>query len=143
VRAKAEGLRKSGAKLASSLQTLCECDITLVKGKEGWRLTGSLLSENHFQTLDIPARGSAARVASLFVRLMPPDAHEAGFFSLYSSYLQALSHTVDEDAHDKLECSTALSLLIVLGLDSGPAPHTLSRTDMIARITRGVAASGL
>ena len=142
VRARAEGLRKSGAKLASSLQTLCECDVTLVRGKDGWRLTGALLSENRFRSLDALARECAARTAALFLRLMPPDAHEPGFFMLYTDFLRELS-LVGQDAHDAPECAIALSLLAMLGLDPGPSVETLDRNDSIVRINRGIAASGL
>lgn len=143
VRARAEGLRKPGAKLASALQTLCESDVTLVRGKDGWRLTGALLSENRFNTLSVEARGSAARIAALYVRLMPPDAHEAGFFSLYTSYLKDLGVEQSLDKQDALECTTALSLLVMLGLDPGPQVEALDRKDIIVRINRGIAASGL
>src|SRR3989344_8524709 len=51
VRARAEGLRRSGAKLAHALQTLSEVDATLLRGKEGWRLSGAMLIEPWFSTL--------------------------------------------------------------------------------------------
>lgn len=143
VRARAEGLRKSGAKLASALQTLCECDVTLVRGKDGWRLTGALLSENRFRTLSVETRSRAARTASLFLRLMPPDAHEPGFFALYTSYLQELATECSLDEQDTKECMTALSLLVMLGLDPGPTVEAVNRKEIIVRINRGIAASGL
>lgn len=142
VRAKAEGLRKPGAKLASALQTLCECDVTLIRGRDGWRLAGALLTENRFRTLSPDARSRAARVASLFLRLMPPDAHEAGFFALYTDFLKELGDSPVE-TQDTAECMAALSLLIMLGLDSGPATESISRKDMVLRINKGIAASGL
>ena len=142
VRARAEGLRKSGAKLASSLQTLCECDVTLVRGKDGWRLTGALLSENRFRGLAVPARASAARVAALFLRLMPPDAHEPGFFILYADFLKRLP-VLGQEEQDTLECTVALSLLGMLGLDEGTSVEILDKNDTIVRVNRGIAASGL
>lgn len=142
VRAKAEGLRKPGAKLASALQTLCECDVTLIRGRDGWRLAGALLSENRFRTLVPEARSRAARIAGLFLRLMPPDAHEAGFFALYTSFLKELSETTLE-TQDTAECIAALSLLIMLGLDSSSDLQSVSRKDMVLRINKGIAASGL
>ena len=142
VRAKAEGLRKSGAKLASALQTLCECDVTLVRGKDGWRLAGALLTENRFNSLLTHARSSASRVGSLFLRLMPPDAHEAGFFALYTNFLKELGESTPE-TQDTAECVVALSLLVMLGLDSSPSVQGLSRKEMVLRINKGIAASGL
>lgn len=142
VRARAEGLRKSGAKLAGALQTLCECEVTLLRGREGWRLSGALLTENHFNILPSGARATAARVAGLFLRLMPPDAHEPGFYVLYQDFLHSLAGLYAEQL-DTAECSVALSLLVMLGLDAGPVDSNSSRSDVIVRINRGIAASGL
>lgn len=142
VRARAEGLRKSGAKLASALQTLCECDVTLVRGKDGWRLTGALLTENRFRTLDIEARARAARISSLLLRLTPPDAQEPGYFLFYHQFLQKLAQMKPEE-QDRAECLAALSLLVMLGLDTGPVTEEESRASLVVRINRGIAASGL
>ena len=142
VRAKAEGLRKPGAKLASALQTLCESDVTLVRGKDGWRITGALLVENRFLALGADARACAARAASLFLRLMPEGAHEAGFLSLYQTLLSELV-ALPADQYDAAECRTALNLLILLGLDTGKEAESLTRNDIVIRINKGIAASGL
>jgi len=48
VYARAQSLRKPGAKLASSLATLTESSVVLVRGKDGWRVTGAVLEENWF-----------------------------------------------------------------------------------------------
>lgn len=141
VRARAEGLRKPGAKLAGSLQTLCECEVTLLRGRDGWRLSGALLTENHFRVLTPSARACAARVAGL-LRLMPPDAHEAGFFALYSDFVRDITTSTPEE-QEALECTTVLSLLIKLGLDSGSVPKEEASPEIIMRINRGIAASGL
>ncbi len=142
VRAKAEGLRKPGAKLAGALQTLCESDVTLVRGKEGWRLTGALLVENRFHTLDSDARACAARIASLFLRLMPEGPQDAGFFSLYRRFLTDLVGAPSVE-RDTIECRAALELLMLLGLDTGTDTVKLARNDMVVRINKGIAASGL
>ncbi len=142
VRARAEGLRKPGAKLAGSLQTLCECEVTLLRGRDGWRLSGALLTENYFRTLTPSARACAARVAGLFLRLMPPDAHEAGFFALYADFVRGITTSTPEE-QETLECTTVLSLLIMLGLDSGSVPKEEASREVIMRINRGIAASGL
>lgn len=142
VRAKAEGLRKPGAKLASALQTLCESDVTLVRGKDGWRITGALLAVNRFHLLSTDARATAARVASLFLRLMPEGAQEQGFLSLYRTLLIELE-TLPLAEHDTAECRAALNLLVLLGLDAGAEMESLPRNDLVVRINKGIAASGL
>lgn len=142
VRARAEGLRKPGAKLASALQTLSESDVTLLRGKEGWRLTGALLCENHFSALSPESRDRAGRVASLLLRMAPSDAQEAGFFAPLSEFLRILpSQSLEEQ--DTAECHTVFALLVHLGLDSGIVPDGISRSDLVVRINRGISASGL
>jgi len=142
VRARAEGLRKPGAKLASALQTLSESDVTLLRGREGWRLTGALLAQDHFADLAPEARRRAGRVAGLFLRLMPPDAHESGFFAHYRDFLSSLA-TLEAEEQDTLECRAVFGLLVLLGLDSGSVPEGISRSDLVVRINRGISASGL
>lgn len=142
VRAKAEGLRKPGAKLAGALQTLCESDVTLVRGKDGWRVTGALLAVNRFHLLSSEARAVAARASSLFLRLMPEGAQEQGFLALYRTLLVELE-TLPPEGHDATECKAALSLLVLLGLDAGEEMESLPRNDLVIRINKGIAASGL
>lgn len=142
VRARAEGLRKPGAKLASALQTLSESDVTLVRGKETWRLAGALLVRDRFRELTPAARTRAARFGGLLLRLVPHDSSDLGFYPLYMRFLESLM-TADEDAQDRAECLAALSLLVMLGLDTGPVDETLARDELIRRINRGISASGL
>jgi len=149
VRARAEGLRKPGAKLAHALQTLDECEATLVRGKEGWRLSGALLLASWFSKLDRPARLRAGRIAGLMLRLVHGETNDPSLFMLYESFLAGLPGAGDE-AQDAAECFAALRLLAALGLDAGPLPDTdaeaLSaeeRRALVTRINRGIAASGL
>ena len=88
------------------------------------------------------ARACAARVAGLFLRLIPPDAHEAGFFALYADFVRGITTSTLEE-QETLECTTVLSLLIMLGLDSGSVPKEEVSREVIMRINRGIAASGL
>src|SRR3989338_9216530 len=63
VRARAQGLRRSGAKLAAALPTLAESSVVLVRGRDGWRLAGAVLEENWFARIQrAAARARAARV---------------------------------------------------------------------------------
>lgn len=155
VRARAQGLRKPGAKLAVALTTLAECDAVFIRGKESWRLSGAILAHNWMAALDRPARMRAARVASLILRFVSGEVRDPVFFDTYSGFLQAISELSD-DAADTAECLAVLRLLHALGLDAGDVPggmegfepETLAavaadRTDLIARINRGIEASGL
>lgn len=150
VRARAEGLRKPGAKLASALQTLFESEATLVRGKDGWRLAGSVATEDWFAKLDRAQRLRAGRIASLLLRLVHGEASDASLFDTYAAFLAELPGATEEQ-QDLMECLAALRILKALGLDAGPLPDIetaepltpTQRRDMVMRINRGIAASGL
>lgn len=155
VRARAQGVRKPGAKLSAALTTLAESDVILLKGKEGWRLSGAILAHDHFTDLGPDARERAGRVASLMLRLVT-DAGGGETFVLYKEYLATLP-TLPEEEQDAAETLAALYLLKEAGLDAGEAiPHEdgrfgqaalsyalLKRKDLITRVNRGIEASGL
>lgn len=150
VRARAEGIRKPGAKLAHALQTFDRCTATLVRGKEGWRLSGAVLEENVFLTLSRTARERASRVNGLLLRLIQGEVSDPALFPLFLQFIQTLQ-TGGEDAQDAAECFTALRLLSHLGLDAGTIPDDKGfspltpeeRRALVTRINRGISASGL
>lgn len=155
VRARAEGVRKPGSKLTHALQTLSESEVVLLSGKEGWRLAGAVLTENWFGTLSRAGRLRAGRVASLLLRLVQGEGGDSSLYAAYAGFLRALPALAEED-QDLAECLAALSILRALGLDNAPlpagnAPYALEaleaakkeRRDLIVRINRGIAASGL
>src|SRR3989344_3293576 len=66
VRARAQGLRRSGAKLAAALATFAESEIVLLRGKEHWRIAGAVLEENWFSRIQgAGPRVKAARACGL------------------------------------------------------------------------------
>src|ERR1700722_4910107 len=73
IRARAQSVRKPGAKLAAALQTFSESDVIVVRGKEGWRLSGAVLGRAWFSELSLPARLRAGRITSLILRLVHSD----------------------------------------------------------------------
>ena len=156
IRARAQGVRKPGAKLAHALTTFSGSDIVLVRGKEGWRLSGAILAHDYFAQLSFSARETAGRVASLMLRLVSGDTHDAELFILFRELLTVLPELA-QDEEDEIEILAALELLSVLGLDAGTqvprgegrygnearAYVREHRKDLIARINRGIQASGL
>lgn len=156
VRARAQGLRKPGAKLASALQTLTESDITLVAGREGWRLSGALLRDNWFRTLGVRERMRASRVAALLLRLVPGESADPELYDIFVLFLRALRDS-PEETHESVECMAVLRILAALGLDAGDLPGAreepygvealraieAKRTVYIARANKGIVASGL
>ncbi len=155
VMVRAQGLRKGSSKLAHALQTLSESNIMLVRGREGWRLTGAILQEAHAGKMTAAARARAARTAELLFRLVGGESHDEAFFSVYRAFIEALPSLSEEQA-EVAEILAALRILSALGLDAAEpegtlteyTPETLARaltkrTELIARINRGIAASGL
>ncbi|HVW71812.1 MAG TPA: recombination protein O N-terminal domain-containing protein [Candidatus Paceibacterota bacterium] len=156
VRARAQGVRMPGAKLAAALPTFAESEVVLVAGKDGWRLSGAVLGTNWFAQLPRDARLRAARVATLLLRLVHGESPDPALFDIFHAYLTALAVRPESD-HDALETLAALNLLSQLGLDAGALPGAgrepfadaaiaqagSDRTAYIARINRGIAASQL
>lgn len=153
IRARAEGVRRSGAKLAHALQTLRESDLMLVRGKEGWRLTGAVLAHDRFTELTRDARTRASRVAGLMLRLVSGETDDPALHEHFLAFLEALPYLSEEDT-EMAEVLVALRLLSALGVDAGETPPAgygedalsyarSSRKDLIARINRGIVASGL
>lgn len=156
VHARAQSLRKPGAKLAAALATLAESEVVLVRGKEGWRVTGAVLSENWFARLGAAdARGRVARVSGLLLRLVAGEAQDAEIFLIIRGFLESFG-TLSEELQDAAEVLVVLRALAALGLDTGDIPGgvsefepalladvTKNRKAYVARINAGIAASGL
>ena len=155
VYARAQGVRQSGAKLASALATFAESMTTLVRGREGWRLTGAVLGRNWYLALESASSAQrAARVAGLMQRLSAQEACDPALFSIFLNLLQTLSWA-PAILHEAAEILASLQALAALGLDSGELPtveptsiSTLEhiaqeRVTYVARINRGISASGL
>jgi DNA repair protein RecO len=163
IRARAQSVRKPGAKLAAASQTFSESDVILVRGKEGWRLSGAVLGCAWYSELSRPARLRAGRITSLILRLVHGESSGESsdsvsvIYALFYEFLTALvSLTIDAEA-DAAECLVALRILRATGVDSGDIPggitgdysrETLSditehRSDFIVRINHGITASGL
>ncbi len=156
LRARAQGVRRPGAKLAAALTTFSESNLVLVYGREGWRVTGAVLEENWFEKMgQATSRRRAARVSGLLLRLVAGESHDPGLYPIMKGFFGALA-TLPIEAHEPAESLAALRTLAALGLDAGEIPGEsfvfaapllalvkADRTQYIARINRGIAASGL
>ena len=154
--ARATSVRRPGGKLAASLVTFAESDLVLVAGREGWRITGAVLVENWFKRFPEPgARQCAARVAGLALRLSPGEAPGIALLPILWNFFNALARD-GAVAYEGAELVAVAAILAALGLDDGsilPAGASFSpaylaralreRERYIARINRGIAASGL
>jgi len=146
VRARAQGVRKSGAKLSGALRTFSEADVHILYGKEGWRLSGATQLDDHFSALPPPARARAGRISLLLLRLVRGEVKEPELFEAFKELLIRLKTGTDIE-QDAAECRAALRILSALGLDAGDIPNATDvpadRRSIVARINKGIAASGL
>ncbi len=156
VRARAQGLRRPGAKLAAALTTFAESDVVLVRGKEGWRVAGAVLAENWFMRLGgAESRTRAGRISSLLLRLVAGEIRDPALSQIIRGFFETLA-TLPEETHEAAEVLAALHVLSALGLDAGDIPSGVSmfapepladisknRTKYIVRINNGLDASGL
>ncbi len=156
IRARSQGLRKPGAKMSAGLRTLAESEVTLVKGKEGWRLAGSILGKDWSRSLSSKGRTRAGRVAELMLRFVRGEEGDPALYLIYTNFVSSLGSRSEEE-QDAAECLAVLRILRSLGLDAGIIPGSsdedygeeartavqADRAGIIARINRGIAASGL
>ncbi len=154
VRARAQGIRKPGAKLAHGLTTLSESEVMLVQGKEGWRVVGAVLEEQWAKVLPHPGRERVARVTGLLLRLVADEARDERVFEVVRGFLAALRDRPVE-LHEAIELLAVLRLLGLLGLDAGDAVNPngyeesflqqvlKERAAYIQRINQGISASEL
>ncbi|MFA6278791.1 MAG: recombination protein O N-terminal domain-containing protein [Candidatus Paceibacterota bacterium] len=156
VRARAQGVRRMGAKLAAALATFAESELVLVRGKESWRIAGAVLYENWFSRMNCTsARLRAARVSGLLLRLVAGESNDEKLFSILTGFFAALA-TFPEELHEAAETLAVLRILSILGLDTGSIPgdeilfaqSTLAavkndRVKYLTRINHGIEASGL
>ncbi len=155
IRARSQGARKPGAKMAPALQTLSLADITLIRGKDGWRTAGAILEENWARTLTSQARARAVRVTEFAQRLVHGEHADPDLFSILVAFVCVLG-TLTEAEQEAAEMIAAVRVLHILGLDAGgtfgaPDEYSTSRlqeatdarTELITRINHGIASSGL
>jgi DNA repair protein RecO len=156
VRARAQSVRKSGARLAPALATFVENELVLVRGKDGWRIAGAIAQASWFPRLSSPeARACVIRVSGLLLRLAPGEVQETRLFQPLEALLEALT-TQPKELYDAAEILAVLTILSILGLDAGELPAQAGsyerpllervqsdRRSYIQRINTGILASGL
>ncbi|MDB4991875.1 MAG: repair protein RecO, repair protein RecO [Parcubacteria group bacterium] len=159
IRARSQGARKGSAKMSAGMQTLSESDVTLLRGKDIWRMAGAVLETNWARELDAAARKRAARVLELADRLIRGEHADPELFLILTSFLRALPERT-EDEQDAAEMLAVLRMLHALGVDAGDTygePDDYSsgseksalaraiedRSALIARINHGITESGL
>lgn len=154
--ARAQSVRRSGAKLAPALATLAESDVVLVRGKQEWRIAGAVLRESWYARFSYAAREHSRQMVGLTLRLVTGESREPELFTIVSSYISALSELPIE-LLETAEMLSTFRMLTVLGFaerdptigaidDYTPAFLSSIARDharITTRITTGLAASGL
>lgn len=117
VRATARSAREGRSKLRAALADYSHAHITLVRGRDAYRVVGALPVGNFFfEVRDAHKRRLMARLTRLLLRLVKGEEKNEGLFSLFASGFSflALEPLAVEDVRN-LECLLVLRVLHALG----------------------------
>ena len=116
IRASVKSLRKSTNKHKVALTEFSKVLISVVKGKEVWRLTNSLLLNNIFYDLrgSIEAVRVIAKVKSLVSRLVLGEGEVVKAFEVMDFLYKNVS-SVEKSLLPDLECFAVMNILTSLG----------------------------
>lgn len=118
LRAFARSVREEKSKLRFSLQDLTLAKVSLVRGRDIWRIVGAEERRNIFCVFEArPAEQQMViRLASLLRRLLRGEEENQELFALLSGTLAFLEErTVSDEELKNLECLTVLRILYNLG----------------------------
>ncbi|EKD46911.1 MAG: hypothetical protein ACD_67C00020G0001 [uncultured bacterium] len=119
VRSIAKGVRKSHAKLASSLENITLADVTIVRTKGLGKITGSIV-ENNFSALkcDCDALLETFAGLNMFDKLVDFENPDPQVFGLLKNYLETIEYCCANKINEKfllLRLGFAVKLLDALG----------------------------
>ncbi len=121
VRGLARGVRRERSKLRYSLRELSHTRVSLVRGREVWRVTGAVIMADFHQALLGQPRSQklAARLCLLLRRLLPGEEKNEVLFNVV---IQALAYLSEKKPHGEVlsavEHLTVLRMLAALGYRS-------------------------
>ncbi|KKQ61093.1 MAG: repair protein RecO protein [Parcubacteria group bacterium GW2011_GWC1_38_22] len=119
IRSLAKGVRKSHAKLASSLENITLADITIVRARGLGKITGSIVEQN-FSALkqDCDALLETFLSLSIFDKIVDFDSSDKDVFELLKNYLTAVDQLAQSEGSEKylmLRLGFMIKLLDALG----------------------------
>lgn len=135
VRAIARSIREERSKLRFSLQDFSVSDVSLVRGREVWRVVGAEAQHNFHHEFKgrIEERDTMIRLLSLLKRLLNGEEENRALFSVVSDSFSFLSGTLlNKEELSSFECLVVLRVLYNLGYlakDNSNA-HFLETADM-------------
>ena len=116
IRASAQGVRLDKSKLKGHLQEYCKVSISLVKGKDTWRIIGVETIEHSPFLNDINKLIAIKNIFSLLLRLLHgEEKNELLFNSIEFFYDFLIKNKLSQDNIKNLETITALRILYHLG----------------------------
>ncbi len=124
IRAIAQGVRLGKSKLKGHLEELSLISLSVVKGKEFWRIT-SAEARSQFDLLALPdKRAVMQNILSLLLRLVHGEEKNEALFSCIVDFAAFLSqHDLHGDELKSLETLTVLRILSVLGYFKSSAAY--------------------
>ncbi|MFH1455137.1 MAG: DNA repair protein RecO [bacterium] len=116
VRVSAQSVRLDKSKLKGHLQDFCLISISLVKGKNTWRITSVETVEHGNFLKDINKLTAIQNIFSLLLRLLHgEEKNESLFYSVESFYNFLFKNELSQDSIKNLETITVLRILYHLG----------------------------
>jgi DNA repair protein RecO len=114
IRAIAQGIRLAKSKLRMSIQECSLSQVSLVKGKDMWRLTNTVHATLFYPLLKKKASTTAFNVQALIERLTPADEPHAAIYEVIVGLWKRLSE-INPPFYKALECIALLNVLHELG----------------------------
>jgi DNA repair protein RecO (recombination protein O) len=116
VRVRAQGVRKLQSKLRYALQDFSFSIVSIVRGKELWRLTNAFTVSDFYHDLQsVEEKRALARITLLLRRLLNGEEKNEYLFELVTNALQFLKSKLSEEEIKGFETLVAIRMLNSLG----------------------------
>lgn len=112
--ASAQAARLGISKLRPSLQEYSHSIFSVVKGKNGWKITNAISKQNFYFETPVFTRKFISQIAKVLVRMMPGEEIHKEIFSIILSGLESIKKIKEEEIQD-FEILCMLRVLFELG----------------------------
>lgn len=114
--AKAQGARTLHSKMRVGLQDFSLSELSLIRGKSGWKIVSVRPEKNFFELLrsDDDKLKIAGNVLNLVKKLVSEETHSSGLFAIVSNFFDFLI-LAEEKNVALAECLTLIRILHILG----------------------------
>ena len=129
VRARASAVRAEKSKMRYALQNYSRANVSLIKGKRGWRLAGARAGHGFTASSDVRGVSAFARVSELVMRLVQGEGENTYLFATLTEAHEAFLR--GGEAVPTIEIMCVARVLFALGYISAEALQTaiFSHTD--------------